>query len=593
LKNNNVFKIPTSTLPNFIKSIKFPLFKKITPNSEIVFNHGFTVLVGANGCGKSSALQALYGCPKGKNTGDFWFSTQIDPIVENPTGPHRYIYQYHINELKKDVWITNTRAKRENNLNRRDNPDYWETSKPRKRDELEPLSNEIAVNEEDFRTKTRWNPIEKDVVYVDFRSELSAFDKCFNFGTFRKTKKIKSIQDFIRFRSGPLKSAYSRENSYHWYGMSNEPKKKISDETLREISLILGKEYQEAYIMDHNYFDSKGLSIFFKEKNSKYSEALAGSGEVAVVTCVEKIRSAQPGSLILLDEPEVSLHPGAQRAFRDFLLKQILEKKHQIVLCTHSPYFIEDLPNNAIKLFYPIESADYTTYSVLNEIHPEDAFSRLGVKNNQKSKIYVEDILAKLVLEKALNENRNLIDQDNIEILIYPGGECTIKNNMLSFLFNNESSKIAIFLDGDAKPTQKKISNKILENETYSDLKMKLKELTKTEIKLPIDSNMKDHEKRKVYLNSIKTYERKFFFGNTNTPEELIWKTSKKSIEYSEKDQNYKKRFENITTLEVGDSTSSEILFMQKIFINKIDIDNELWTELVEIVKKIICEIRP
>jgi predicted ATPase len=81
-----------------------------------------------------------------------------------------------------------------------------------------------------------------------------------------------------------------------------------------------------------------------------YTEAFAGSGEFAVVRLVVALAGAQPGSLILLDEPEVSLHPGAQERLMSFLYVRVKKLKHQAVLATHSPGIIRWLPPEAIKV---------------------------------------------------------------------------------------------------------------------------------------------------------------------------------------------------------------------------------------------------
>lgn len=54
---------------------------------------------------------------------------------------------------------------------------------------------------------------------------------------------------------------------------------------------------------------------------------------------------------MLLDEPEVSLHPGAQENLKEYLLEAIKTKKLQVVISTHSPTLIKGLPSSAIKLF--------------------------------------------------------------------------------------------------------------------------------------------------------------------------------------------------------------------------------------------------
>jgi hypothetical protein len=49
-------------------------------------------------------------------------------------------------------------------------------------------------------------------------------------------------------------------------------------------------------------------------------------------------------SLILLDEPETGLHPGAQEKLRDFLAGIAREEGHQVIYATHSPFMID--PNH-------------------------------------------------------------------------------------------------------------------------------------------------------------------------------------------------------------------------------------------------------
>ena len=85
-------------------------------------------------------------------------------------------------------------------------------------------------------------------------------------------------------------------------------------------------------------FKNPGTSIYVKTKlSSRYSEANAGSGEVAVIQLVKKIEEAQEYSLILLDEPEVSIHPGAQEKLKEYLLEVTKRKKLQVVISSHSP----------------------------------------------------------------------------------------------------------------------------------------------------------------------------------------------------------------------------------------------------------------
>ena len=55
----------------FIHDATFPNFKKIKPFTKVEFKFPLTVLVGANGGGKSSILHALWGMPLSYSTNRF------------------------------------------------------------------------------------------------------------------------------------------------------------------------------------------------------------------------------------------------------------------------------------------------------------------------------------------------------------------------------------------------------------------------------------------------------------------------------------------------------------------------------------------
>lgn len=97
-------------------------------------------------------------------------------------------------------------------------------------------------------------------------------------------------------------------------------------------------------------------------------------------------------SLIILDEPETSLHPGAQQKLVNFLLDQTIQKKHQIIISTHSREIINKIPDNAIKVIYTNSS---NRFEILNSCNYRFAFSELGVTEQSKSLILCEDLLAK------------------------------------------------------------------------------------------------------------------------------------------------------------------------------------------------------
>ncbi len=193
----------------YIRYIRFPHYRQLFDGEKIDFKFPLTVLVGPNGCNKSSVLQALYGCPDRNNTGYFWFSTDVDIINEND-GRHCCIHGYWL-DGEGEVESLKTR------INKKVSPDYWEPSRPLVKFGMKPIPQNKGERIKG-RTETRWKAISKNVVYLDFRAEIGAYDKYFWHGDLHRTETIKSKQDYIRHKSKYLRTVINKNlKTYAYY----------------------------------------------------------------------------------------------------------------------------------------------------------------------------------------------------------------------------------------------------------------------------------------------------------------------------------------------------------------------------------------
>src|SRR5262249_41642775 len=153
----------------------------------------------------------------------------------------------------------------------------------------------------------------------------------------------------------PLARSMDGRKSYLLYNSERimEPAHSLNDEQVAAVSKILEREYDSIRIIRHRFFNEEGYTVLLREPHLTYSEAFAGSGQFAVTVLVHRVTEAPERSLVLLDEPEVSLHPGAQRGLMAFIREQAKLQGHQFVLSTHAPEIIRDLPDEAIKVFQP------------------------------------------------------------------------------------------------------------------------------------------------------------------------------------------------------------------------------------------------
>ncbi len=89
------------------------------------------------------------------------------------------------------------------------------------------------------------------------------------------------------------------------------------------IDLSANNQYYMKFRYGASYHNSDGL----------------GEGVVSLLFIVDAIYGASNGSMIVIDEPELSLHPSLQKRLFTLLAEEA--KRLQIVYATHSPYFIE------------------------------------------------------------------------------------------------------------------------------------------------------------------------------------------------------------------------------------------------------------
>lgn len=426
----------------FIHDATFPNFKKIKPFTKVEFKFPLTVLVGANGGGKSSILHALWGMPLLYSTNRFWFSTPIDPINEESAGKTnipRYWYTHYIKGINQHVQTRKVKGKKSNG--------YWEPSRPSTNDGMEKLPSLTKTNKT-FMSESgdRWTAVQRVPHYINTKSETSAFDRFFYH---TELTKINEKQNFFIWRSGKLhKAIHNNAPSVRiGAGVFAVESVDVSPESLKIINRILGKHYKSAKKVLHELFDrNKSPSVIFETEAHTYSESFAGSGELSVVNLVLRVEELDEFDLLLIDEPETSLHPGAQKELLRYLLQKTREKKLQIVIATHSPTIVELLPDQALVVLD--ETLEGTT--VNSHATKSSAFYRLGQPDPNKINILTEDRLLLAYMERVKEYIAKEIQPRISMNAAVTGASEMLSHQVPAFIANN--SKVILILDGDQQP---------------------------------------------------------------------------------------------------------------------------------------------
>lgn len=424
----------------FVSKIVLPKFKNFSPNAEISFRFPISIIVGPNGGGKSSILHAAWGMQNEYSTSRFWFATPVDPIDDSSEkdDQNRYWYEHYIKSI-------NTVAQCRKMIGNKRHG-YWEPTRPAIKDGMTKMPARTPVLAPHMSgSGDRWNQVDRAPHYINSKAESSAFDRFFYYS---QLTKLEEKQDYFVKYSGLLKYVIDTDDSdFTYYGVQRVfDIGLIPKHQLEEINLILEKNYASAKYVTHSLFDkNKSISIIFETKDRTYSECFAGSGELSVVNCVRALDQLKQYDLLLLDEPETSLHPGALSRLLQYILRIVEAKKIQVIISTHSLTLVQLLPTEALVVL------DQLPEGVVARNNPTKAgaFHRLGHLDQDKINILTEDGLLKCLVEKSVAllpiELRKLIIVSAAEV----GASEMLSNQVRAFA--TSKAKVLMVFDGDQK----------------------------------------------------------------------------------------------------------------------------------------------
>jgi hypothetical protein len=177
------------------------------------------------------------------------------------------------------------------------------------------------------------------------------------------------------------------------------------------------------------------------KQGTSYSGFHQGSGETTVAELLQ-VDLPRYG-LVLIDEIESSLHPRAQRRLVRDLAARCREREVQIILTTHSPYILEELPLAART--YILETGG--TKKIVSGVSPQFAMTQMDDEPHPECELYVEDNAAKIMLGEILAAHaRDYFPRCNI----IPFGAASVGNALGQMVVSKRFPRpTCVFLDGD------------------------------------------------------------------------------------------------------------------------------------------------
>lgn len=216
---------------------------------------------------------------------------------------------------------------------------------------------------------------------------------------------------------------------------SEDDKVVLSEEYVRRLSDILGRQYDGATELIAAKYSLRSVRA-----GNQYSSFNMGLGEDNLITLLLILQNCPAEALIIIEEIELGLHPEALRKLAQHLLEITYEKKLQVIVSTHSQFFLDYIPRQARLLIQKEGDSHLVTPSVTTRY----AMGQMSGISNPELYIYCEDVFSAELIEAALDGH--ILKR----VKILPVGcDSELCNHVKYHLKSDNKAKFLIVWDGE------------------------------------------------------------------------------------------------------------------------------------------------
>lgn len=209
---------------------------------------------------------------------------------------------------------------------------------------------------------------------------------------------------------------------------------------LARFSQIMGWQFDSMKFAMTDASIDKTVPVF-GQYGSAYSGYHAGSGQTTIAEFL-RVDPNQYG-LVMIDEIETSLHPRAQRRLVRDLAELCRERDLQIIISTHSPYVLAELPLEARLYLMQGQSGRH----IMTGVSPEFAMTRMDEYPAPECEAYVEDERSRALLREIIVGHKPGLAE---RVMVTPFGAASV-GRALGIMASQKRFQraTAVFLDGD------------------------------------------------------------------------------------------------------------------------------------------------
>jgi len=347
-----------------IKELKIEKFRSI--KSQKIELKNYTILIGDNGTGKTSVLEAI--------------NYALSPSFLSGRIKHTDFYNGEDNPIAIElIFDSNLKAKLPDGYVKQEidydkvllNIKFREKKSPEKAfSDLVVIEHRVEPISSITKTKTGWGINRKSGSKFKFTEQLLSLNII-------ETDELPRSFYFNKSRDKQLQRGFNSSinavfDDFNWRFLKNDnsknffsEKSKIEKERILDLIEVkenvfdqLNKKLSKFNIpsVDISFIDGKAPfnnAYLTKKENLDLPVKYLGSGVEMIISLLflETMASLSKERLvILIDEPELHLHPSLQYKLADYL--EDISKTHQVIVSTHSPIFFKNSFNkDNIQLF--------------------------------------------------------------------------------------------------------------------------------------------------------------------------------------------------------------------------------------------------
>jgi len=144
----------------------------------------------------------------------------------------------------------------------------------------------------------------------------------------------------------------------------------------------------------------------------------SGVGQLAIFVFAMKLAAAEPGTILLVDEPEISLHPQAQRA----LMRSLRLLRVQMLVATHSANLLDRAdPRRVMRLIHTDQGVELARPSTLSDSEARKLARFTSPQTAEaffaRTVILVEGVSDQIALEALADRMQRNLDAEGVSIV--------------------------------------------------------------------------------------------------------------------------------------------------------------------------------